>query len=494
MEGTRPPFFLRFCWWVTLKRFRPGGPAPVAIGNENYLPGIYYRMCGRRWRGPRYITAKARTRDLLLVIGELTSIIRTNAPLMDGLEASAREEQRMCRQINLRRINKILLAVVVCGVVLGFGGVFASMVEDNAGKSLSHLARFMVIWVPFVPIGIALAACVLSRDAFAEAVLLKLRDSIARGESLSSGMQRLSRFFPRFYVDMVRAGEDTGKLTECLDELGEETLTKISIGNTIRVNLIYLSLVAFVQAWIVSFILLKVLPIFSEMWNDFGGGLPAPTRYLIYVANFLAYNWWLIPIYCLVVYVLLVGVNRFIERSPKAEIGMRGIRRRGFATRGYASLFLLVPGLRTFLIKQNLSTVALILEKLLKAGVPIADALDSAARADLNPLYRRAMIGVQRSVIQGETLADALESQSGIAPIPKSFRGFVAMGEHSGMLPEALARVSELYQGDVARGTRILSDTMLPLCVLFLGYITLFVLVSCYLPIFSLSDMLLSTM
>ena len=258
-------------------------------------------------------------------------------------------------------------------------------------------------------------------------------------------------------------------------------------------NLMYLSLVFLVKGLIVSFILVKILPVFSEVWDDFGGGLPAPTRVLMEIANFVVYNWWLILIYLVGLGIALNLANRLIERSHTSEIGMRGVRRRGFATRGYASFFLFVPGLRGFLIKQNLSTVALILEKLLKAGLPIGDALESVARADLNPLYRRAVNGVHRSVLQGATLADALERQLGIVLIPKSFRSFVSLGERSGMLPEALARVAELYHGDVARGAGIMSDTMLPLCVLLIGHVTLFVLLSCYLPIFSLSDMILST-
>ena len=131
---------------------------------------------------------------------------------MGGLEASGREEQRMCKQITPRKIFGVLQVGVVCGVLLVYGGNIAMTNAENMRDGLAMFNMFMIIFTPFLFVSIVVAAWVLSRNAYAEAVLLKLRDSIAGDESLSSGMQRLGRFFPRFYVDMVRAGEETGKL------------------------------------------------------------------------------------------------------------------------------------------------------------------------------------------------------------------------------------------------------------------------------------------
>ncbi len=485
-----PPWFVLL--YRGIQRFRTGLPPQraVSIDDPSYAPGGYYHGRGSQWAGPRYLSPKAWQDDLLGVVDQLTAIVRTNASLPKGLEAAAREEQRMYQQFNASRLYHVFGAL---GIMTAFVALSLRIFFELTDK-FPVWACIVFCVVPLSLLGAYLGRRFLDRSKRREALLLTLRDSIANGRPLSESMQRLRRFFPRFYVDMVKAGEDSGKLAECLEQLGEETLGKIAIGQALRMNFIYLGAVICVQFAFVSNLLLKVAPIFSEVFEDFGGALPSGTRRLMALSDFVVYHWPLLFLYAAIMVLALFFMNRLLERSKPADFGMRRTRRRGVWTRGLSALFLLVPGVRGLVIKQNLSTVALILEKLITAGVPLERALESVANGDLNPVYARAVRRVRADVLQGASFTEAWDKQARRVPLPGSFRAFIGLGEQSGMLPQALARIADNYHRDVSKGTHILSEAVLPFCVLALGYCTLMILLGLYEPIFMLSDVMLDSM
>ncbi len=145
-------------------------------------------------------------------------------------------------------------------------------------------------------------------------------------------------------------------------------------------------------------------------------------------------------------------------------------------------LFLL-PGLRGLAIRRNLAAAAVMLEKLLRSGVPIDRALEMIAAAEVHPYYRALLRRVRARVLEGETLAAAFDSERGLAPVPKSFRGMVAVGERSGLLPDALSRIADVYRRVADARASIVSDMLLPFGVLLLAAITLVVQLSLYLTL-----------
>ena len=293
-----------------------------------------------------------------------------------------------------------------------------------------------------------------------EDIFLALRDDIASGLSIEEAMRKRPRFFPRFYTDLVKVGEETGKLDETLSELVEDVLRTLSLQDVIMSYSLYIGAVLLVQCTIAVFLCVKVVPMFTGILADFGVPAPRSVRVLMAVTNYLiAWKW--LPL-LLVACVALV-VWRVL------------LKRRGMFSAAVGGLLVRIPLLRGIVTKKNLGHVALVLEKLVAAGVPLDVALEDAASLDINPIYRSALRRIKERVENGETLNGAMEEERNL---PASFRGLISIGESSGLLPEAFGRIGRLYQREAAKTSKILLDVTAPAGVVALGCITLLVALS----------------
>ncbi|HNR33226.1 MAG TPA: type II secretion system F family protein, partial [Candidatus Hydrogenedentes bacterium] len=312
------------------------------------------------------------------------------------------------------------------------------------------------------------------RSGAREAVLLSLRDDLLAGIQLSEALSRRPRFFPAFYADMVRAGEESGRLLECLEQLGEDTLDAVTFRGKVRQQLGYLCTVLAIQSLIMTFMFLKIVPVFDEIFRDFGTEPTGLMQWVIFAADFIYYHWYGVP---LIFALLVVYCIKCLVRP-----------RRAFAAKPAAGLLMLVPGLRTFIVRQNAAVVSLMLEKLLRAGAPLPAALDSAARADIRPAYRRMLERIRGRVSQGEGLAAACVPEAWL--LPASFRTLVAVGERSDMLPDALGTLAAQYRECTERWARFLVDMITPVGVVALGGLTLAFEAAIFTTLASLVDVL----
>lgn len=460
---------------------------------SQYSPGLYYRMTGKRWKGPLYITAPRWRRDVLYVLDQLTAIVKTNASLIKGLESCAREERRQDRFGTGRRSTYLLQAYGLVAVCMAF---FLWL-----GFSQLDIFERLDLWAVCYFLGISAlsiipGAILRTRSGRMEAVFLTLRDDLSSGMPLSEAVGRLKHMFPGFYADLIKAGEDSGRLGECLDQLAQETVHAFSLARTVRGHLLYLGLVFMAQLAITTFIYLKCMPVFLEIISDVGGDSPHLVNVINGIFDWFYYTWistrhstccpgtfcW--PLFLSpfalqnIMLVLIVG----------GAIWFR-VRRRTFSTRGLAGLLLFIPWLRGLVIQRNLAVISMVLEKLLIAGVPMDQALEGAAHAELNPLYRRIVERVRKRILRGESLSEAWAAENRwVARLPGSFLGLMSIGEHSGLLPEALKRLGDFYQRSAEQRTRILADALLPFGVLSLGFITLAVELSVFASLISIVD------
>jgi type II secretory pathway component PulF len=316
-------------------------------------------------------------------------------------------------------------------------------------------------------------------------------------------MRRQRRFFPQFYADLVQAGELSGAFAECIEQLSEDTIQTITAGRVVRDNLIYLGMVGSIQITLTIFLCIKILPIFKDILSDFGGKMIWPARMLMSLDLFFyghgrghsGFSWYgalfseqaSLPVALIAVVVVLVLTMAAIAVARRR-------RRRSYAACSISALFLWIPGLRRLVAKRNLAVIGLILEKLLRAGVPMDRALDSAGSAELNPAHARLVRRVRDRLLQGDGFGDAWKAESPARLVPPSFPALVALGERAGMLPEALGRLAELYQTDVNKWARICSDAVLPFGVLALGGFTFMVEISVYVSIMGISDTILGAL
>ncbi|MBI2435342.1 MAG: type II secretion system F family protein [Candidatus Hydrogenedentes bacterium] len=356
--------------------------------------------------------------------------------------------------------------------------LFAASIRVLERMDVAAVLTFLVI--------VILAAIpgwyMLLRNERLEALLLVLRDRMAGGATLSEAMRSLPRVFPRFLCDYVAAGEQSGQLAKALDSLGEESVRTLSQQRYIRLQFIYLFSVFFVIVAIMMFLTVKVLPVFLEIANEFSMDVPAISR-------------------------AMGTMNYYLDDmgSPLRETGFqmlagaaaigamlllwrfrRSLRAQPLTTRYAGSLMLLVPWLRGLFQQQNLALASFMLEKLLRVGVPLDQALDTVAQAGVHPFYRKAFDRTRVAVVNGESLPDALDRERAL--LPGSFRGLVRVGERAGMLPDALLRLHDHYQREVMKRTRMLVDVLVPIGVILLGMLTLSVELGLFLLLTTLAD------
>ncbi|HPO14132.1 MAG TPA: type II secretion system F family protein [Candidatus Hydrogenedentes bacterium] len=489
-------------WFVRMFTWRPRrGPFRrrrkiTHFESGEYSPGLCYRMTGKRWKGPLYITAPRWRRDVLYVLDQLTAIVKTNASLIKGLESCAREERRQDRFGTGRRSTYLFQAyglVVVCmAFFLWLGFSQLDMFE--------RLDPWAVIYFMGISaLSIIPGAILRTRSGRLEAVFLTLRDDLSSGMPLSEAVGRLKHMFPGFYADLIKAGEDSGRLGECLDQLAQETVHSFSLGRTVRGHLMYLGLVFLAQVAITTFIYVKCMPVFMEVISDVGGDSPHLVKTINGILEWFYYTWistpssnyapgnsswhfFLSPISLQNIVLVLIAGGALWFR----------VRRRTFSTRSLAGIFLVIPWLRGLVIQRNLAVISMVLEKLLSAGVPMDHALEGAAHAELNPLFRRIVVRVHKRILQGESLSGAWAAENRwLARLPGSFLGLMSIGERSGLLPEALKRLGDFYQRSAEQRTRILADALLPFGVLSLGFITLAVELSIFTSLVSIIDSLI---
>lgn len=428
------------------------------LKTKTYKSSFFNRTLGRNWKGPAYLSPQSHEEDLQYVIGNLRSFVRANVPLTKGLEAAAVEEQRY-----------------------SYGDL-----------STNSLMIVLLTVMPFLWFFMGHHA--IRKGGAREKVLIRLRDLLEGGLDLSEAMRRLPKFFPKFYADMVEAGEQTGRMEECLAELTLDSAESLSTNQQVRGILIYLGATVLIQIFIMTFLVVKVAPVFFEIYEDMGYSYteraPFVSKLMESIDGLLEFRWESlftnaftggIAAFVLVVFIFLL---RRIFRKD----------RRTFSSSPLLSLFVIIPGLRGLIMQGNFAVITGTLEKLLRADVPLDTALEKASVADISPVYARMLRKVRTRVLDGDSLVAAFQTASSRLLVPASFTSLLAVGEQSGMLPEALAYLWTFYRNQTRVRIQILTDTVNPLGVVILGTFVLFFAVDMFSLMVGLSEAILNSM
>lgn len=291
-----------------------------------------------------------------------------------------------------------------------------------------------------------------------ETMLLLLRDDCAAGLTLADAMAKRPRFFPRFYVSLVRTGESTGRLHEALGLVSDDILDSIGITRSILQAAILLGLTLVVFAVLGTFIAAKVLPVFLELVADFGAPAPPLADAWYNYVQFLETRW---PL-------AIAGVCSAVIA---VKLILTALRRFDFASAPLAGALVYVPIIGGYIVNRNLAAICLMLRTLLKAGVPLDTALSDIHDETLHPVYRRAVGDAAKSVASGTRFSDCLEAYPRL--FPESVRGLIAMGEDAGNLPEVLNRIGEERLGKTYAARQVAVDVAFPVCVIGMGALVL---------------------
>jgi type IV pilus assembly protein PilC len=300
-------------------------------------------------------------------------------------------------------------------------------------------------------------------------MLNDIRTDVETGTSLSSAFRKHPLYFDALYCNLVEAGEAGGILEALLDRLAIYQEKTMAIKNKIKSALIYPVAVLVVAFVVLAVIMIFVIPAFKEVFSSFGADLPAPTLIVIAMSEFFVTYWYLIFL------VLFGGTYVFFE-SWKRSVKMQKTMDR---------LLLRVPVFGDLVRKSSIARWTRTLSTMFAAGVPLVEALDSVGGASGNAVYQEATEQIQKDVSTGSALTTSMQT-TGVFPV--MVVQMCAIGEESGSLDQMLGKAAEFYEDEVDEAVKGLSSLMEPFIIVILGVLIGGIVVSMYLPIFKLGQ------
>ena len=300
-------------------------------------------------------------------------------------------------------------------------------------------------------------------------MLTDIRSDVETGTSLSSAFRKHPLYFDALYCNLVEAGEAGGILEALLDRLAIYQEKTMAIKNKIRSAMIYPIAVLVVAFIVLAVIMIFVIPAFKDVFSSFGADLPAPTLVVIAMSEFFVKYWYLIFL------VVFGGAYVFFE-SWKRSVKMQKTMDR---------LLLRVPVFGDLVRKSSIARWTRTLSTMFAAGVPLVEALDSVGGASGNAVYQEATEQIQKDVSTGSALTTSMQT-TGVFPV--MVVQMCAIGEESGSLDQMLGKAAEFYEDEVDEAVKGLSSLLEPFIIVILGVLIGGIVVSMYLPIFKLGQ------
>ncbi|HWM25065.1 MAG TPA: type II secretion system F family protein [Chthoniobacterales bacterium] len=288
------------------------------------------------------------------------------------------------------------------------------------------------------------------------------------GETFHESIAKHPRVFDRLFVSMVKAGEHGGLLAEILDRLAGFLEASARLRKKVKSAMTYPVIVICIAFAITVFLLVKVVPIFGEIFKDFGAKLPAPTQFLIDISEFMRSEW----------YFLILGFGG-------AFFALRAFLR---STRGkqlWDRWKLKLPIFGPLIHKICMSRFSRTFAQLIRSGVPILEVLDIVGGASGNHVVETSIKGVAEDVEKGDNLSVALSKK----PIfPPMMLRMVSAGEATGKIDTMLEKMADFWDEEIEAMLDALTSLIEPLLIVFLGVIVGGIVIAMFLPIFKLNE------
>ncbi|MEO8694268.1 MAG: type II secretion system F family protein [Acidimicrobiales bacterium] len=297
------------------------------------------------------------------------------------------------------------------------------------------------------------------------ATLRTVRSDVEAGESLSSSFAKHPKAFSTFYVSMVTVGEAAGILDQVLAQLATSVERTVAVRRKVRSAMTYPVVVIAMVFVVIVAMLLFVVPVFANIYKDLDGTLPLPTRILVGVSSALT-NFF--PHLIIGIGVMIWGLRRYVRTARGRHV--------------FDALKLRVPIIGPILAKAAITRLASTLAVLIRAGVPILDAIDIAKVTVGNALFADALEDAQNGVRNGDSLAEPLRRHGVIPPMVVQM---ISVGEETGAVDDLLARVGEFYELEVETAVDALASVIEPVMIAVMGLVIGSMVLALYLPMFN---------
>jgi type IV pilus assembly protein PilC len=300
-------------------------------------------------------------------------------------------------------------------------------------------------------------------------LLNDIRTDVETGTSLSAAFRRHPLYFDNLYCNLVEAGETAGILDQLLERLAVYMEKTEAIKSKIKSALMYPISVLVVAFVVVSVIMIFVIPSFKQVFSSFGGELPAPTLFVIALSEIFVSYWWLI------FSGLGGGFYAFMQAWKRDE------KIQAFMDR----LMLKLPVFGPLVEKSCIARWTRTMSTMFAAGVPLVEALDSVGGASGNIVYQTATRKIRQEVSTGTSLTAAMGN---VNLFPSMVLQMCAIGEESGSIDHMLGKAADFYEAEVDDMVAGISSLMEPIIIVVLGAVIGGIVVSMYLPIFKLGQ------
>lgn len=300
-------------------------------------------------------------------------------------------------------------------------------------------------------------------------LVMEVKADVESGNPFADSLRKHPKYFDDLVCDLIHAGEQSGTLEQMLDRIATYKEKSEALKSKIKSAMMYPAAVITVSIAVTAILLIYVVPMFKDLFSGAGADLPALTALVVSLSEDMQANWY---IYLFVLIAIVVGYIQLNKRSEKF--------------RDAKDAFLLkFPIFGPLIQKAAVARYARTLATTFAAGVPLVDALDSAAGASGNSVYRKAIMKIKEDVTTGLQINMAMIS-TGV--FPNMVNQMVAIGEESGAVDTMLAKVADIYEQEVDDAVDGLSSLIEPFVIVFIGGVVGTVIVAMYLPIFKLGD------
>ena len=303
-------------------------------------------------------------------------------------------------------------------------------------------------------------------------VVEDIRKSLEGGVSLSKSFEKYPDLFDNVYVNLIKAGEASGKLDVFLLKIVDALEKKEKIKKKIKSALMYPSIMFTVAVVVSAFMLIKVVPVFAKMYDGMGIALPTPTAVILGMSDFLRGTGGLI---------MLISIISFV-------VAFRYLTTKNAAIRyKWHKQVLRLPVFGDLILKSLIARISLILGNLSAAGVNLLESLDIAKSVSNNVVVTEAIDNVKKGVFSGETLTKLFLKE----PLfPPTFSQLISVGEQTGQLDEMFNSVAMYYEEEFDGAVDNMSSLIEPIMIVFMGLMIGGLMIAMYSPIFNVGALI----
>lgn len=298
-------------------------------------------------------------------------------------------------------------------------------------------------------------------------IIKEIKESVEGGETLAGSLKKFPKEFDTLFVNMIAAGEAGGILDTILKRLSAYMEKMAKLKSKIKGAMTYPVITLGIAVIVVAVILVFVIPVFQEMFSSFGKALPAPTQIVINLSEYVRAK----ILYIIGALVLFGFAVKKFYNTEKGRVLLDDV-------------FLKLPIFGVLIRKVAVAKFTRTMGTMLSSGVAILDALDIVARTAGNKTVEKSIYVVRAAISEGRTMADPL-AESGV--FPGMVCSMISVGESTGALDAMLTKIADFYDEEVDQAVENLTSMIEPFMLVFLGVVIGGLVISMYLPIFSMA-------